>query len=223
MHYNFIFYSLFIKGVNTFSLRDKKKTQTRVAIIQSAKRLFAQNGYEQTTMEQIAEDSIVSTGTLYNYYASKGDILLAIMAEHAAQSLTQGEALSIAELRNPLETLSKLGSQYAAIFLSLDSKLMAKSVGLALENPLTMGQRLFAIDRQLIAQVQETIKHMQKQDCLDPALDTQNTAYLLYSMVFMSILLSYAEVLPAGSIEEYIKRQVNQIISPWLTGQAKKG
>ena len=205
------------------SIRDKKKLQTSAAILESAKKLFTGQGFENTTMEQIAEDAVVATGTLYNYYGSKGDILVAIMAEHAVRSLSEGSSQYLANPASPTEALSEMVSRYAAVFLSLEPNLLGKSIALALENPLTMGQRLFSIDRQLITQVEEALKEMQAQGCLKPVLNIQDTAYLLYSMGFMSILLSYAGVLPATSTEEYIKRQVAMIIAPWLSDQAKKG
>jgi len=188
--------------------------------MESAKRLFTRQGFEHTTMEQIAEDAVVATGTLYNYYASKGDILVAIMAEHAARSLTEGGSLYAANLEDPVDALSEMISRYTAVFLSLEPNLLGKSIALALENPSAMGQRLFSIDRQLINQVEQALKQMQEQGWLTPLLDTHYTAYLLYSMGFMSILLSYAGVLPAPSTEEYIKRQVTQIIEPWLSNEA---
>lgn len=209
--------------MDIFSIRDKKKQQTSSTILQSAKRLFSENGYEQTTMEQIAEDAIVATGTLYNYYASKGDILVAIMAQHAIESLNQGQDLLTAKPDDPTGTLSEMISRYTEIFLSLDSRLLGKSLSLALENPSTMGQRLFTIDLQLITQVEDSIKQMQEQGHLSPSLHVQDTAYLLYSMGFMAILLSYAGVLPSPTTEEYIKRQVDHIIGPWLTVRAEKG
>ncbi|NLW92814.1 MAG: TetR/AcrR family transcriptional regulator [Syntrophomonadaceae bacterium] len=209
--------------VNIFSIRDKKKLQTSTAILQSAKRLFTHNGYEQTTMEQIAEDAIVSIGTLYNYYASKGDILVAIMAEHAIESLNRGHDLLTAKPEDPVKALSEMVARYTEVFLSLDSRLLGKSLSLALENPSTMGQRLFSIDLQMITQVQESIIQMQEQGHLSPSLHVQDIAYLLYSMGFMAILLSYAGVLPSLSTEEYITRQVDHIIKPWLAGEAKKG
>jgi len=209
--------------VKQISIRDKKRLQTSTAILESAKRLFTRQGFEHTTMEQIAEDAVVATGTLYNYYTSKGDILVAIMAEHAARSLTEGSSLYVANLENPVEALSEMISRYTAVFLSLEPNLLGKSIALALENPQTMGQRLFSIDYQLITQLEQALKEMQEQGRLIHSLNTQDTAYLLYSMGFMSILLSYAGVLPAPGTEEYIKRQVTQIIEPRLSKKVKKG
>lgn len=46
----------------------------RTAILQAAERLFAQRGYESTTMDAIANSAGVSKATLYRYFPSKGEL-----------------------------------------------------------------------------------------------------------------------------------------------------
>lgn len=57
-------------------LRERKKRRTRQAIRQAAFRLIGQQGYEQTTVEQIAEAAEVSASTVFRYFATKEDIIL---------------------------------------------------------------------------------------------------------------------------------------------------
>ena len=42
--------------------------------------LFQRDGFAATSIEQIAERAELSTGTVYNYFPSKGDLLLALVA-----------------------------------------------------------------------------------------------------------------------------------------------
>jgi AcrR family transcriptional regulator len=56
-------------------LRERKKERTRAQIQHEALQLFASRGYEQTTVEQIAEAAEVSVSTLFRYFTGKADIV----------------------------------------------------------------------------------------------------------------------------------------------------
>jgi AcrR family transcriptional regulator len=60
----------------SMGLRETKAKKTRKRILNEALQLFKRDGYEQTTMEAIAEAAEVSTSTLYRSFPSKDLILL---------------------------------------------------------------------------------------------------------------------------------------------------
>ena len=56
-------------------LRERKKSETRIAIRDSAMKLFASQGFAGTTIEQIAEAANVSRATVFSYFPTKEEIV----------------------------------------------------------------------------------------------------------------------------------------------------
>ncbi len=57
-------------------LRERKKLKTKEAIQREAMRLFQDQGYEETTIEQIAAAAEISPSTFFNYFPTKEDVVL---------------------------------------------------------------------------------------------------------------------------------------------------
>ncbi|MFH9138921.1 TetR family transcriptional regulator [Streptomyces sp. NPDC017524] len=63
------------EGGPVLGLRERKKAKTRASIQQEALRLFREQGYEATTMEQIAEAAEVSQSTVFRYFPTKEELV----------------------------------------------------------------------------------------------------------------------------------------------------
>jgi AcrR family transcriptional regulator len=65
--------------------RERKKLQTRDRLVECAVALFASQGYDSTTMEDIGECADVSRATVFNYFARKEDIISEVFTRRRAQ------------------------------------------------------------------------------------------------------------------------------------------
>lgn len=65
--------------------RTPKAVATRQRILDTALRLFATHGYEQTSMRDVAAAAGCSLGLAYRYFASKEDLVLALYLWLVAQ------------------------------------------------------------------------------------------------------------------------------------------
>lgn len=89
-------------------LRERKKQRTRATLVDVAARLCAEQGYEKTTVDQIAAAADISPRTFSRYFPSKEAVIGALIediAEHVAEALdhqphgiTEHEALMRAHL-----------------------------------------------------------------------------------------------------------------------------
>lgn len=65
---------------DTLSRRERKKIETRQRLMRVALALFQDLGFEEATVEQIAEAADVAKGTFFNYFETKEAILPAVAA-----------------------------------------------------------------------------------------------------------------------------------------------
>ncbi|MGW5660845.1 TetR family transcriptional regulator [Streptomyces sp. NPDC003758] len=84
-------------------LRERKKQRTRDALLRAALELFTTRGYEETTVDDIAEAVDVSQRTFFRYFAGKEDVVFFAqsVAEEHFVDLLRGRPLDEA----PLEAL----------------------------------------------------------------------------------------------------------------------
>jgi AcrR family transcriptional regulator len=97
-------------------LRERKKQQTREKIERVALQLFAERGYDQTTLAEIAEAADVSPRTIFAYFESKEDILFCdepVMFERLRDTLEQrpAGATTVDALREFVSSFDKYDEQ----------------------------------------------------------------------------------------------------------------
>jgi len=102
-------------------LRERKKQKTREAIQREAMRLIGKQGYEQTTIEQIAAAVEISPSTFFNYFPSKEDLVLYDAYDPVIMELLAerppGEPISVS-MRAVLETMGGIFERDRNIILA---------------------------------------------------------------------------------------------------------
>ncbi|GAB1335418.1 TetR family transcriptional regulator [Streptomyces sp. E-15] len=79
------------------TLRERKKRRTRESLLRAALELFTTQGYERTTVDEIAEAVDVSQRTFFRYFAGKED------AAFAVQEMTEAAFVAAVRARPPHE------------------------------------------------------------------------------------------------------------------------
>lgn len=73
-----------MSDVTTLGRRERKKLETRRSLRDNALRLFADQGFDRTTIEDITEAADVAQRTFFLHFSSKEDVLLADARERGA-------------------------------------------------------------------------------------------------------------------------------------------
>jgi AcrR family transcriptional regulator len=102
-------------------LRERKKQKTRDAIQREAMRLIGKQGYDQTTIEQIAAAVEISPSTFFNYFPSKEDLVLYDAYDPVIMELMAerppGEPISVS-MRSVLEAMGGIFERDRDIILA---------------------------------------------------------------------------------------------------------
>lgn len=88
-------------------LREHQKAMRRKAISEAGVALFERQGFDNTTIEQIAREAGVSAPTVFKYFGSKQEIILE-MLQKADETALQEARAHMAELDDPLDALCYL-------------------------------------------------------------------------------------------------------------------
>ncbi len=89
------------------SRRDRKKTQVLNTLVDIAMELFVNKGFEETTIADITKSVDIGTGTFYNYFNSKEDILKYVLAQNLDQAKRSLETLNKSTI-HPQEKISQI-------------------------------------------------------------------------------------------------------------------
>jgi AcrR family transcriptional regulator len=134
------------------SRRERKKTAARTQILTTAVELFARHGLDSVTVEQIAEAADVGKGTIYNYFKTKEDVVVAFMAD--IESRVQAKLGRLVASEGPLELI-------LAQFIELQFRLKKQYYQFV---------RVFL--GQMFVQTEHFLPHMiQMQKVIDPQLE----------------------------------------------------
>jgi AcrR family transcriptional regulator len=83
-------------------MRERKRQRTRQALISASMRLFAEKGYDETTVAEIAAAADVSTKTFFNYFAGKDEVLFPYLSSRI------DAAVALIEQRRPDEGMAEV-------------------------------------------------------------------------------------------------------------------
>ena len=101
--------------MNSPGLRARKKQKTRWAIQEHALRLFAEQGYDATTIDQIAAAAEISPSTFFRYFPTKEDLVIADEYDDLLVEGLRSQPAEVPPLRAVREvmaaTLSQMGPE----------------------------------------------------------------------------------------------------------------
>lgn len=201
-------------------LRERQKVGRRRDILEAAATLFKRDGFAAAGIEQIARRAGLSAGTVYNYFPSKGDLLLALVALDGQEVRAAGAALVAAPPADPAKAICRLLEIYVDHSLvHLDKRLWRQMMANALyfaDTPLGAGYR--QLDRLLAEQVSDLCRALQRNRRLPRRIDCDDAGQVLF-FVCNSLFMEFVadDALRLSRIKARMFRQVRLVVDGLLT------
>jgi AcrR family transcriptional regulator len=192
-------------------LRERQKAGRRRDILDSAAALFKRDGFAAASIEQIAERAELSPGTVYNYFPSKADLLLALVALDGQEVRAAGAALVAKPPADPVKAVCRLLEIYVDHSLvHLDKRLWRQMMANALYFADTaLGADYRALDRLLAEQVADLCRALQRDRRLPRRLDCADAGQVLFfvcNQLFMDFVAD--DAMPLADLKARMFRQV---------------
>lgn len=113
-------------------VRERKRRETRQRIAETALRLFLADGYENTTLDAIAENAGISRRTFFSYFKSKDELV--IVWQNASWASLYEDLLKTSPDTQPLEAVRDLmvkhSTRYTTEEMAAIDRLMRSSESL---------------------------------------------------------------------------------------------
>ncbi|MDZ4087888.1 MAG: TetR/AcrR family transcriptional regulator [Tabrizicola sp.] len=166
-------------------LRERQKADRTRRILEAASGLFRMQGYDAVRIEDIAAAAEVSAGTCYNYFSTKGDLLLAIVSMEVEEVLEAGRAVVVdppPDVEDALIGLIRLYYDHSLMYLS--KEMWRKAMAISIEAPGTPFSRHYTrLDAMLAAQVCDLLTELARRALIRAEVDPTT----LGTVVFQSL------------------------------------
>lgn len=189
--------------------KEREFARHRGEILSAAMSLFAEKGYERTTMSEIAERAEFAVGTLYKFFADKRTLYQSIIVEASLEF----ERVLVAALKSPgteIERIERYVDEMSSLFCkhAAMARLMAgHATGGMFEPFASVGEDVREIHRRITDELENVFRTAIRKKLIarmDPKMLAVGLASL--SNLFMYELVSRPEEHTADEMASHVKR-----------------
>ena len=183
--------------------------------------MFGEQGFQATTMEEIAQAAGVSAGTLYNYFGTKNTIVLAHIGAEVAEMVEKGAAIVDAPPADVIVAVQKLTRVHLDRFIGIDRELLREMLAASFGPSSNLLPELIRLDYLLLEQLSSLLQHFADTGDIDPTVDSAEAAIAVYSVLATQLIMYLSvEDMSAAALRRAAARQI-QIVFTGLRAQER--
>lgn len=192
------------------SVRKSQKEATRQRVLEAARELFETQGYEETTVREIARRAEVSVGSVFTTFTSKGDILSQVMTDRLDGLYAELDRVA-PSLRG--STADRLRSLFAIHFAyeTQRTKLFLAHIAAAYDWTLGPTTKPYGKNQRLRQVVRDCLTDGVARGDVDPSVDPEAVVDALMAIYAWTYRLAAWEDADAATLSAVFDRQVGLI------------
>lgn len=207
-------------------LRERKKEAQRRRLLAAAVDLFRTEGYEQTRMEQIAQNADVSPPTLYSYFPTKQALLLALFWQARESGKASIDPVLTDPPDDPVDAVTALiMADMVGLDTAREKKLWREVLAAQVRAHDRPRDEIFSYKFVFESNLQQMLRHFMDKGRLPTNFDYRVAAKTLYAITWdvFSDLIADVKARPRDT-RAWIEPQVRLLLQPWMTAaRAKPG
>ena len=192
-------------------LRERQKTKRRTRIKSAARKQFLSQGYPATNMETIADEAEVGVATVYNYFGSKGKLLVEILREDftvLAEAAQQVLACPPANASEGVLTFMEHYQRFQDNWEHKDLLVAVMGPGIAAEPAL--GELSMEVEGILKQQLNSLLSYYQESGAIRQGIDIHDAALIIF-YIFNQHFIEFVSL--DGESFEIMKADMDRQIS----------
>ncbi|MDM5197238.1 TetR/AcrR family transcriptional regulator [Fictibacillus enclensis] len=172
------------------NLREQRKIENQKKIIEVASDFFSNKGFQQTTISEIAKQAQVGVGTIYNYYSSKGVLLLAVFSNFMERLKDEGQQEIQINKGNIIELLTGFMKRTTLVFEQFPKTFWREIFHVMTDETdetRHLRKSLFGFDQEIISWVETIIEA--HSDCFRVSVNRKEASTAIYGAAMTLVML----------------------------------
>ncbi len=196
------------------TLRDTQKIRRRESMLDAARELFADGGYNKTTMDAIAERAEIGVATVYTYFGNKERLFATLARSDMTELRDEGAAALKDVSEKPADAVIELLTIYDKVHNYVSSTVIDEfSLGSNVDGPLREAARW--MDEWKVKQITTALNQIQHNGHLAPTLPTREAAEIVNELFNQYYQHHHATGSPKKAFNN-LARRVKLLFENWV-------
>lgn len=206
--------------------RDRKRAHVREAVLDAAVALFAESGFQKTTMQAIADRAGVGVATLFRHFQNKASVLAALIRQDLDEVFTDSRKLVESPPVSPQDGLISFCLCMATLLDKRSKKLrLDPLVSPGLPTGWTeMDEVVAYADEELRREAGALLTHYKRAGFILPEIEVADmTAILFYVYNGHYVDFRLGHFRSRAEFEGRVRARIALLVDPWMSSKSPAG